>query len=304
MIRGAVALVLLVAGLGGAMVLPLPIGGTAACLIEPGGLRHVYAEQSGILDLALVSAGTMVEKGQPVAQLSSIEVLREADRTNTEVLQREVEFRMQSLGEDRQARVIAEDALRLSHLRRDQAMDSLLQLTLRAPISGRILAGPESSMDSGFDSLVSASSGSCLETSNRGATIPRGTRICSIAPSNSWRAIVYVGGDLKQELNRSQSVDILVDALPGRRFHGTITRIAREGTRDVPPVLLDRHGGAISGDPLSSNAAKTHFRVEVQLQSDAIPAISGLRGTARFTVRQPTLLEWLRRQCSTIACMP
>ena len=283
---------------------PILTHGTAACLLEPAGIRHVYAEVSGRLEHPLVKVGELVQQGAPLFQLGSAEVDQEITLHEAEVRQLETEIRLLSLTSDAQSRVITEVALQLARLRHQQSLDALIDLTLRAPAGGRVVAvDPVENMRMS-EHLVSDRPESPLSISGSGSHVLRGTHLCSIDSGTGWRAVLYVNDDLKAALAVDHPVEIRCDACPGTTITGCVERIAREGTRDVPDVLLDRWGGSIGSTVLESGsvaASSSYFRVDVRLHSSELQVISGLRGRARFVSRERSILGWLQQQWSGLA---
>jgi len=258
-----------------AEVLEVPLPGSMEAILETG----IWARTDGYLEARYVDIGDRVRKGQLLAEIDTPEVdqqLMQAIATMSQdkanvvkveadlalartTLQRYVAagpgtVSKQQIDERTSAVTDAEkvvDAARATVNADEANVHRLVDLQsfqkVYAPFDGVITAR---NVDPG--SLISAGS-------------TTGTReLFVLAQVDVLRIFVYVPQSYASDIKAGQSADVSVRELPGRVFHGTVTRTA----------------GAI--DPTSRT-----LRTEVQVPNPEGLLLSGSYATVRFNIQRP-----------------
>ena len=258
-----------------AEVLEVPLPGSMEAILETG----IWARTDGYLEARYVDIGDRVRKGQLLAEIDTPEVdqqLMQAIATMSQdkanvvkveadlalartTLQRYVAagpgtVSKQQIDERTSAVTDAEkvvDAARATVNADEANVHRLVDLQsfqkVYAPFDGVITAR---NVDPG--SLISAGS-------------TTGTReLFVLAQVEVLRIFVYVPQSYASDIKAGQSADVSVRELPGRVFHGTVTRTA----------------GAI--DPTSRT-----LRTEVQVPNPEGLLLSGSYATVRFNIQRP-----------------
>ena len=256
-------------------VVEVPLPGSMEAILETG----IWARTDGYLNARFVDIGDRVNKGQLLADIDTPEVdqqLMQAIATMSQNKANVVKFEAdlaltrttlqryvaagpgtvskQQIDERTSAVTDAEkvvDAARATVNADEANVHRLLELQsfqkVYAPFDGVITAR---NVDPG--SLISAGS-------------TTGTReLFVLAQVDVLRIFVYVPQSYASDIKAGQSADVSVRELPGRVFHGTVTRTA----------------GAI--DPTSRT-----LRTEVQVPNPEGLLLSGSYATVRFNIQRP-----------------
>jgi putative peptide zinc metalloprotease protein len=247
--RMYVTMLLLAAVIGAVLVVPLPSHVYSSLEVQARDAESVYVKvQGGVLEEVLVKPGQRVERDQPLAQLSDINIdlaitkltgEREVYSTQLESLhsmsfdQPETASRIDEVTKSLQT--VEEQ---LVHLEDDRRM-----LTLRAPRAGTVLPPTLVPDESSADAQLPAWSGSPLEPKNLGATLLLGTLVCQIGDPNNLEArlvidqadIDLVAAGQRVEIMLAQSADFVYVSQIGRR--------SSEDLRISPTRLSSLQGG-------------------------------------------------------------
>jgi putative peptide zinc metalloprotease protein len=141
-----------------------------------------------------------------------------------------------------------------------------------------------------------------LERQNRGAFLAKKTHVLSIAPTNAFRAIVFVDQDDRDDLRTTHSVRLRCDHLADRIYDGRILGVARRESDAIPAALSNKFGGTLATVTQADGSEKLEsvaYQAEVAFDGDPHLIRTGMRGRARFAIPNRTVLtsflHWLRR---------
>jgi putative peptide zinc metalloprotease protein len=120
----------------------------------------------------------------------------------------------------------------------------------------------------------------------------------SIAPDKRLEAILLVDQGDRNDLQVGLDVDIKVEHLPGKTYHGAIDDISERFVEFAPRSLSNKLGGELATvtdaegrESLTSRA----YQATVLLEEDARLLTPGMRGKARFVVAERSAWDWLWR---------
>jgi putative peptide zinc metalloprotease protein len=129
----------------------------------------------------------------------------------------------------------------LARLRED-----LAKLTIRAPVSGLLVAAPSRPADKSSRMRLTSWSGRPLEPRNVGAYLEASTLVCRIAQPGELEAILAIDQAELDFIHAAQKVELFLAQLPGERITGQIDRIAEENMQAAPARLATRGGGQLA----------------------------------------------------------
>lgn len=298
--RIIVTTLLLVAALGGILLIPVPIYVEAPFTVQPRDVRHVSAMQPGVLREVLVQPGDRVQAGQVLARLTNEELEDRRRELDLELqLQRTKVESFDAIGSP------AEKALAQQHVESlDQQIAELdaqlAQLTLRAPAAGRVIAPPaQPEAPRGVDAgELPKWHGTPLLPENRGMSIPPRTHFCSLAPGGEFEAVLLVDQLDRNDLRPGDGIRLKFDHLPQRVFDGVIRHLSPRQQDFAPPQLSSQSGGTLSTTPddegrqrLSSLA----YEATVDFPQSGELLQTGYRGRARKVLTHRPLGAWAYR---------
>jgi len=200
--RAILASVLLLIGL---MFLPLPYKVTCDCELQPFVRRYVAAPFDATLERSYVEPGDLVREDQTLAQIDGREIRWElaglaADR-NRAAKERDGHLATRDFGAAEVARHEVErldiKAKLLEH-RGDH-------LELRSPINGIVISGDLKKAE--------------------GVPLTVGQTLFEIAPLDSMVVEIAIPEEDVRHVCKQQSVEVVLDAFPGRRIKSTLARV-------------------------------------------------------------------------------
>jgi len=302
--------VLLTAGglaalVGAALFVPLPHRVTAAATIRASGQQSIVVRAPGRVATISVCNGDHVRAGDSLAQLVDPDLELEVARLESEV--RRLAFNAQKWGAlgrpaEQQA---ASESLRITEQELESRREQQSQLTIRAPVDGRIVFA-EHSLDRaesvhGLREL-SAWSETPLARHNLGARWETGTALCDVLPTGSCEAILYVEQSQIPFVAAGQVVRIKLDAFPDAVITGTVGEVARVESVAAPHELLSVNGGELptraDDRGASTRAAAVVYEVRVLLSADGLDRslLTGDRGRGKIDCGHWTAFELGRRR--------
>jgi len=298
--RAMLAFGALIAAIVAVGLIPLPFRVTAPAVLQPRDAQHVYVVVPGTLAES-VSAGEVVEKGQPLARLVNLDVRREiVDLTGQRDLARlELENLRLRLADDSSVapriptarEALADVETRLNERERDHD-----RLVLRAPMSGTVLPPPRRPARSYSPGRLDSWQASPLDERNLGCHLETGALCCLVAdPDDLEASLVLDQGDVKF-VRAGQRVRLKLDQLPGRVLGGTITEIAKTDLKVAPrelakgeelPVRVDDEG--------ITRPVETSYQARVALDDHNARLLIGTRGRAKILAEPQSLARRLYR---------
>jgi putative peptide zinc metalloprotease protein len=271
---------------------PLPYRVVCPLELKPRDARPVYVQVPGTLAAVDVTAGTAVDKGQKLAQLSNIdldvvindlEALVTKEKIRVAVLHRE-QF---ALANQTAALALgaAEESLRASETQLSQRKEDRRLLDLLAPAAGTVLsARSEPEKPAAGVQRLPTWSGNPLDKKNLGAYLTPPTVFCQIADPSKWEVNIVVDQENIEFVHEGQEVKIKLDEMPYRTFHTTITEIGPE-MEYTSPQLSSKGGGELASKQDKSGVERPiniSYQARAPIDDDSGKLVQGLRGTAKI----------------------
>jgi putative peptide zinc metalloprotease protein len=285
-------------------LLPLPYHVISPLEVEARDAASIYVTVPGTLRQVLVRSGDTVQKDQPLAQLSNVELelkiaelkdkcdfyakhLESLDRQKIVEAQRQQSpsRQMDPTGETRPT----EEALKSAKEQLDEKRRDYEKLQLVALRAGTVMPPHAKQKREDPDGQLPSWSGSPLEPENLGAFLPISTLFCQIGEPQQMEAILVIDQSDIEMVRPNQKVDVKLDELPGRIFTGRITEIAPEALRVAPNALSNKYKGELptKTDPTNGveHPISTSYQARVPLDEpkDLLPLLRlGLTGQAKI----------------------
>ncbi|MBL8851370.1 MAG: biotin/lipoyl-binding protein [Planctomycetaceae bacterium] len=286
--------------IGGGLLIPFPWYLAAPFYVEPVGVQHVYATVPGTIAEIHAEPGGRVDAGDVLVTLHSPELDDQFARLERQrdVQQVEVEVYRSSGDPDRQS--VAQQRLTTIG---EQLADLELQrsqLVVRAPITGTVIAAPrapEPKLDAVRQELPRWS-GTPLDRENRGCTLDEQTHVCSIAPGETYQAVLVIDQGDRADIPVDTRVRMKIEELPDVVLDGTVADLSVRHFEFVPPALSNKHGGPLPTvtDARGREQATSHvYEGTVVLSADPQLLRTGMRGESRLIVGHRSAAEWLWR---------
>jgi cobalt-zinc-cadmium efflux system membrane fusion protein len=195
------------AGIEVARPQPAPLGDGVECYAEisfnQNKLAQIVAPMAGIVQSVEVDLGSRVADGAALAKLSSPEIVKA--RLAKQNLERERKLRAERISSERDLQQAEAEYDQLKALGFDLAGDSGL-LELRAPFAGEIIE----------------------RSAVRGALAEAGKPLFTLADTSTMWAMLNIPEKHLARVRVGQTVQLLVESLPGQTFTGTLTWIAAQ----------------------------------------------------------------------------
>ncbi|MCA9028098.1 MAG: efflux RND transporter periplasmic adaptor subunit, partial [Planctomycetaceae bacterium] len=284
-----------------AVMIPFPWYTQSAFVIEPIDVHDVYTQTAGVLTEIRVKPGDHVEKGDVLAVLESPELedtLRDL-HAQLQAQKVETEFYAQ----------IAEAISEIRGLNRvfqleeeiEETETQMEHLEIKAPAAGVIVESPrvpEPSLDR-LDEQLPSWHGTPLQPENIGAVLDEGTQFCSIAPVDSFRAVLLIDQSDRDDIAVGREVRLKLDHMPEVKLTGTVTEISDRHREYAPRALSNKYGGNLPTTTDSQGREKLSgtivYQAIVDVDQDPAMLKSGMRGQARFIVAERSAIQWLWR---------
>jgi len=279
-----------------------------ACTLEiqPRGGQSIYVDVPGELREVHVRQG-VVQAGQPLARLDDVE-LRLAERRllaqRGDLAVRIDGIRLRAHTDDQALLELAQTQEALAALDRQIArlQVELGRLTIRAPAAG-VLVPPPSRSKPHQTLQLAAWTGRPLEARNVGAFLEMSTLVGRIAQSGQLEAILAIDQDELDFVRSGQTVDLLLDSLPGQRLSSRIDRIAEQNMQTAPTRLAARTGGTMATRQDADGTDRplsVVYQASVPVDDPAGRIVIGATGLARIRAGyQPLWQRLWRSACRT-----
>lgn len=287
-----------------ACVVPLPHRVYAPLEVRPRDAHAVYAEASGVLVRTLVKPGDKVAAGQPLVELADVDAALEVERLVGRrdeakvVLAALHQQQFRDATADVRLTVAEQTAAALEQLVTKRRGD-LARLVPKAPIAGTVLPPPEVPAPPREAGELTAWTGSPLDDKNLGATLAAGTLVCRIGDPSRMEAVLVVDQGDVEFLALDQTVDVLLDELPGRTWRGTIREISKTDLKLLPRQLSNSAGGDVAAKRDAAGGERprsTSYQVRVQPLDDPDGLLRmGLSGRAQIHAGTQTAAAMLTR---------
>ncbi len=280
--------------------IPIPLIRSAAFVIEPRDVRHIFTKVSGELVALHVQPGDRVVTGQLLATLHDPKL---DDRRRELIVQRELQLKAIQLAkarDDPSSRVLAEEGLQTAERQLDELAEQLRNLSVTAPVSGTIIAPPRqpSPKLEQMRARLSGWTGTPLDSKNAGSFLEERTHLLSIAPTDAMQAVLYLDQADRHDISVGLNIGLKFDHLPGRVFRGTISQIASAHSDFAPENLSVKYGGQLS--TVTDREGREHldeaaYQATVLLDQSPELLKPNLRGNTRFIAANRSAFSWLWR---------
>jgi len=241
----------LVAGLIAAICfVPLPHSIHCDLYLRPRNAATVYVETPGMLKAIHVQPGDWVGADQPLVSLDNVQVRLELVRLTAQQDQLRTRYRsllQRSFDDEAAAAQVAEAEQALTALndqiaRKQRAAE---RLVLAAPVQGCVIATPRVPTQDRAATELANWHGTPLDPHNLQAYLDEGVPICIIGHPQQLEAVLAIDqGDL-EFVQSGQSVELLLEPLPGRRFRSELEQLSQTDMKVAPTSLSSKAGGRI-----------------------------------------------------------
>jgi putative peptide zinc metalloprotease protein len=319
MLRTMATLGTLAACLVAALLVPIPYRMELPFVIEPCGVRHVYASAPGQLSKIAVEDGQHVDEGDVLFELSNFPQADHLEQLRTILRVQQVELSLRrKLNDAAGVRAVSELVARLT-AQIEEYEEHLARLKVLAPCSGTVIAPPARRPSSDIGQTRSGShvsdsprpeppnselrwSGTPLETRNAGAWIDTGAHLASIAPDDRREAHVIIDQNQRNDLEVGCAVELKCEFEPAVTRTGSLVAIADRDVESIPDALSNKFGGPVATLSAADGRERLMlyaFEGVVELPDPAPGLLPGMQGRARFTIYRRTAAQWLWRHINS-----
>jgi putative peptide zinc metalloprotease protein len=265
-------------------MVPFPVRVRAEGPVLPVQRAHLYVQSPGFVTDIWARDGQVVQQGDAILQLSDEQLLREIRQLEAKIRQLEHQSAKAAI-EDQALRAIVEDELatrraELAELRRRHD-----ELTIRAPIAGKLVAPDLRSLRGRF-----------LERSEQALGMVAGGDQLILYATLEQRESALLAGVA------NPPAEVRLIGQSDRIIPAARTELDPAGRREVrDPMVTYAGGGALPADPSDPSGRKTldqNFELRVTLpepDGDFVP-VPGQRAVVRVTLEsKPLIWQWGRR---------
>ena len=272
----------------------------APYVIEPRDVRHVYVKVPGELVQLNVKPGDAVEEGQVLAVLADPHLDDKKRELTLQQQVREISLKNSRQLGDRAGIMLADESLRSIKEQLTELEERMSNLTIRAPISGKVVEPQRERMPKLKETKTHLISwtGTPLEARNAGAFLNERTKLLSIAPADTMEAILYLDQADRHDVYVGLDVGLKFDHLPDKVYRGKIWRIATAHSDYAPETMATKHGGLLattSDREGREQLQESTYQVTILLDEDPELMRTNLRGNARFMAVKRSAFGWLWR---------
>ncbi len=278
-------------------MIPLPHRVRGALQLAPKDEVTVYVEEAGRLDQILVEPGQVVQAGDQLAVLSSIDL--QMTLASLEGQKKLLEQQLVSVGIRRYTDPTAAGEMAPLRASRD-TLDAQLNdkerdresLILKAPISGTVLAVKQNKQPPAATGQLPMWSGTMMSKRNIGASVGGVDReqnvFCRIGDPSIVEAKMIINQSDIDEIALQQEVYLKLEAFPWKTFVGEVKEISLQELERTPESLSNAAGGSV---PTQTDEAGVHrplhtsYEVVVELKDVDVQLQSGMRGRGKIFVK-------------------
>ena len=297
-VRAVVSFALLAVLIFGIMLVPIPHYVYCSFYTQGANAENVFVDMPGTLENVLIDENTPVQAGQPIVELSNLELCIQLHSllTECELAQVRRDNLMRSASADGAQSLglkSAKRAYKTAYESYRQRFEDLSRLTVRAPVSGLLISPPLTAPSDQDEKTLEQWQGSPLDKKNLGATLVQSTLVGQVIPDpKKLEAVLAVDQADVEFIKKEQPVELLVSQVPCEIFHSEIKLVTPNEMRDTPRALSSKNGGDIvtvtarSGEEVPTS---TKFLVKVNLENDEQLVVPGSTGVAKIRAGSQTV---------------
>ncbi len=281
-------------------ILLIPINHHVYCsfYVQPENAANVYVDVPGTLSDVLIAANERVEAGQELIQLES-PILAETIATmhgQFRIAETHLLTVRETGVEDNHAanqEATAFATVKASYAKLKQREQDIPKLTVRSPIAGTLISGPEVEPSNTDMGSLGTWHGSPLEPRNVGAYLDQKTLVGQVVPDMTrLTAVLAIDQADIEFIQKGQSVELLVRQLPLQIFAAETKSISPSKMKAVPQSLSSRFGGdlvTVTDQDGKDVPQSTTYQVSVPLANPALLILPGSSGVAKIHTGSQTI---------------
>ncbi len=283
------------------LFVPFPWYLEAPFTVQPAGVQHVYNPIAGELLVVERAAGDRVTRGTVIVRLRNRELEERVERLASERAAQAHEialFREQGRRDDQ---LVAEERQRGMQRQEAELRQELAKLIVTAPVDGVVVAPPRTPAPSTsiVHKRLGVWHGTPLDPQNRGAFLVERTHVCSIAPAETFDAVLLIDQGDRSEADIGRPVSLKLELLPDLKLAGQLSTISDRHLEMAPAALSNKYGGPLETTTDREGAERLTslaYPATVPLEGvDPQLLKTGLRGNARLMVGRRSAAEWIWR---------
>ena len=297
-VRAVLSLALLAVLIFGIMMVPIPHYVYCSFYTQGANSENVYVDVPGTLTDVYVTENSQVQAGQPIVKLYSQDLQVQYASLLTEFEQAQV--RLENMVKTANAEGTQSHGLQPAQAAVKTAFESCRQRhqdydrqTVRAPISGLLIAPPLTPENDQDEKTLEHWTGSPLDKGNLGAALQQSTLVGQIIPDpKKLEAVLAVDQADVEFIKKQQPVELLVNQVPCEIFRSEIKLITPNEMQDTPRALSSKHGGDIVTETARSGKevpVSTKFLVKVNLENKDQLVVPGSTGVAKIRAGSQTV---------------
>lgn len=261
-LAGTMALALLVCVLIGFVPIRQTVMGDAT--VRPYDPQMVTVTVPGQLHEICVQPGDYVQKGDTLAVLQNYELELEVLHLQGELKTAKSDLVGMQLNRNRlldSERLMAELKVKVRSLTSliELKQLELEDLVLRADRDGVVILGQNRPRKPAAPAEMQFWDGTPLETKNKGAMLEPNTIVCMIAKPDRYETSIVVDQSDVQLIASGQSMSLMLESTPWRRFTGKVLEVSQDELTDIPRELSQGTGGPIAVKPSADGEEKPLF---------------------------------------------
>ncbi|QDT36952.1 biotin/lipoyl-binding protein [Stratiformator vulcanicus] len=289
-------------GLGlAAVFVPIPWYAEAPIVAEPYDVRHVRTVVGGRLLAVHARPGDSVEQGAVIAELENTELQDRLDQVEADIAVQKAQIRVAQYTGDVVEKALSRDHFAALTEQQTQLKAMIALLTIRAPVSGTVIAGPvrkEPTPAAQQEGQPVTWSGRPTDRNNAGAFLESATHLVSIAPSDGTQVLLHFDQAELEDVHLGEEVTLRFESIPDRLYNGRVESVGAEGQVYIEPALATKYGGVLAtevDEQGRERLAEPVYVGRVRLDDADASIVPGTRGQALFTRSQRPVARWAWR---------
>lgn len=280
------------------MFVPLPYRVKCAVEVRPHNAQWIYAEVPGQLESLRVKPGDHVDADMTLVTLKNLDLQREVKDLEGQLSDATAELRNvedQRRFDKKAIQQVQPLKQRISALNNElkEKRAKVEHLTVKAPLSGTIIAPPAKSSKGKPDGRLASWSGTPFEKKNAEAYLLPSELLCLVGDPRDMEAILVIDQSDIDLVHVGDSVAIKLDAYPTVVLRSMIEQIANDKL-DASPASLTVSGGGEIDTRMDSNGVQRPISTQYQarsstLQGDDLEIQMGFRGRGKISTKWQSL---------------